>query len=332
MYNGLINNQLKNMSKTTAKDFFLYLAVFVGLYASTISFQTLAFSIIEKIFPLSNEYYADPDMAIRNTVAVLIIFLPAFIYVSKIVNKDLKNNPDKKEIWIRRWLIYFTLFVAGIAVAVDLVILIQRFLSADDMTLRFILKVILVLITTASIFRYYLYDLKRDASEFKKGAKIFVWTMSCIALVAIIYGIVLVGTPSEQRAKRMDSQRINDLRNIQNEVVYTHWQNKGDIPSKLEEMNDPISGFIVPTDPETKENYTYKKLSKNSFELCATFRTSASTTVNSISGKETSQAYPYGTRLENENWSHEATTTCFKRVIDEKIYQVDIKKGANLVD
>jgi hypothetical protein len=86
--------------------------------------------------------------------------------------------------------------------------------------------------------------------------------MSCIALVAIIYGIVLVGTPSEQRAKRMDSQRINDLRNIQNEVVYTHWQNKGDIPSKLEEMNDPISGFIVPTDPETKENYTYKNFQK----------------------------------------------------------------------
>src|SRR3989344_4731017 len=228
--------------KTTAKDFFLYLAVFVGLYASTISFLTLTFAIIEKAFPLSGEYYLGQDSAIRSSIAVLVVFLPAFIYVSYFVNKDLKNNTEKKEIWVRRWLIYFTLFVAGIAVAIDLVTLIQRFLGADDLTLRFFLKVILVLIVAVSIFRYYLHDLKRDVSSFNKSAKIFVWSTAVVALAAIIWGVVLVGSPSAQRARNLDNQRVNELSSIQSQIV-SLWQIKGAIPSVVSELNDPISGY-----------------------------------------------------------------------------------------
>ena len=111
-------------SKTTAKDFFLYLGVIIGLYVNSISFLVLIFQIIERVFPLVGEYIDVTGSGMRNVIAILIIFFPTFIYLTHLVNKDLKANPEKKEMWIRRWMIYLTLFIAGLTVAIDLGILI----------------------------------------------------------------------------------------------------------------------------------------------------------------------------------------------------------------
>jgi hypothetical protein len=305
--------------KTTAKDFFLYLAVFVGLYASTISFLTLAFAIIEKVFPLPGEYYLSSDGAIRNSIAILIIFLPAFIWISRFVNKDLKSNVEKKDIWVRKWLIYFTLFIAGLTVAIDLVTLINEFLSGNDLNLRFFLKVLLVLITAISIFRYYLYDLKRNPAEFKNPAKTFVWSVSAVALLAIVYGVILVGSPAMQRAKNMDQQRVSDLMDIQSQVIRV-WQAKGVLPKTLAEMNDPLSNYTVPKDPKTNQDFEYKTISATSFELCATFETKSDPQITTMA-VTTNYSYPMGTV--NENWQHDAGRTCFDRTIDTKLYPVD---------
>lgn len=304
--------------KTTAKDFFLYLAVFVGLYASTISFLTLAFAIIEKAFPLPGEYYLGPDGAIRNSVAILVIFLPAFVWISDFVNKDLKNNEAKKDIWVRKWLIYFTLFVAGLTVAIDLVTLINQFLSGDDLTLRFFLKVLLVLITAISIFRYYLYDLKRIPSEFGRSAKIFICSASAVALITVIYGIILIGSPAMQRARNMDEQRVNDLMDIQSQVIRV-WQAKGVLPKTLSDVNDPLSNYTVPKDPKTNQDFEYNVLSSTSFELCATFETKSDQQMTTMA-VTANISYPMQTV--NETWQHDAGRTCFDRTIDTKLYPV----------
>ncbi len=309
-------------SKTTAKDFFLYLGVIIGLYVSAISFLMLTFDIINKLFPLAGEYTGGFDSSIRSALAALIIFFPAFIYVSYITNNDLKLNPEKKDIWIRRWMIFFTLFIAGLTIAIDLVTLIYRFLGAEDLTTRFFLKVFFVLAVAITVFRSTLYDLKRETFEYTKGMKINSYIVSAVILASIISGIVLVGSPASQRAKMMDNQRINDLSNIQNQIVYTQWQNKGEVPANLDVLRDPISGFVLPTDPETKQSYEYQMLSKNSFELCATFRTIGETT-NSKAINAVPVSYPYGSEAVNENWQHKAERTCFTRVIDEKLYPLN---------
>jgi hypothetical protein len=309
-------------SKTSAKDFFLYLAVFIGLYVSSISFLIATFQIINKLFPLTGEYISGIDSTIRASLATLIIFFPAFIYVSYVTNKILISNPEKKDIWIRRWMIFLTLFVAGITIAVDLATLIYRFLGAEDLTTRFFLKVFFVLAVTITIFRFTLKDLKRVSFVISKKSKIYGGIISLIVLAIIVYGIVIIGSPMDQRAKNMDNNRVNDLRSIQNQIVYTHWQNKGDIPEYLSELNDPISGYVVPTDPETRADYEYAKLSNKGFRLCATFKTT-STTTNETVAKPTS--YYYGEDSSNQNWQHNAEKTCFVRVIDPKLYPVNKK-------
>jgi hypothetical protein len=312
-------------SKTTAKDFFLYLGVIIGLYVSSISFLMLIFQIIDKTFPLAGEYIGDLDSSIRSSLAALIIFFPAFIYVSYLTNKDLVASPEKKDMWVRRWMIFFTLFVAGLTIAIDLTTLIYRFLGAEDLTLRFFLKVFFVLAVAATVFKFVLNDLNRTSFEITKGIKNFVMMISAVILVGIIYGMIIIGSPASQRAKMMDDQRINDLSSIQNQIVYTQWQNKGEVPTSLDALKDPISGYILPTDPETKESYEYRMISKNSFELCATFKTvSVASTQNTVI--PTPVSYPYVNGMINENWQHKAERTCFTRTIDEKLYPINKNK------
>lgn len=306
-------------SKTTAKDFFLYLGIIIGLYVSTVSFLVLSFTIIDKLLPLINEYIGGFDDTIRSTIAALVIFFPTFVYVSYIANKDLVINPDKKDMWIRRWMIFLTLFLAGLMIAIDLSTLVYRFLGAEDLSLRFFLKVFIILAVALTIFKFTLNDLKRVTFEFTKQMKMFAGIVSIVALSVIVCGVIIIGSPSLQRARNLDEQRVNDLSNIQSQIVYMQWQNKGSVPTSTSALNDPISNFILPTDPETNKDYSYKMISKNSFELCADFKT-----VNKNEADATKARYVGG--MINENWQHDATTTCFTRVIDEKLYPVNPKK------
>ena len=306
-------------SKTTAKDFFLCLGIIIGLYVSAISFLMLAFDIINKLFPLAGEYIGGFDGSIRSALAALIIFFPTFVYLYRIGNKDLQKNPEKKDIWVRRWMIFLTLFVAGLTIAIDLTTLIYRFLGAEDLTTRFFLKVFFVLAVAVTVLKSTLYDLKRETFECNTITKARMGSVAFIVLVSIVYGIVLIGSPASQRAKILDDQRVNDLSGIQNQIVYQQWQNKGEVPTSLDALKDPISGYVLPADPETNQSYEYKMISKNSFELCATFKTvNESTTSNGVTTVPVS--YPYGSV--NENWQHKAERTCFTRVIDPTLYKV----------
>ncbi len=305
-------------SKTTAKDFFLYLGILIGLYVSAISFLMLIFTIIDKTLPLANEYAGGFDGTIRSTIAALIIFFPAFLYVSKLVNNELKANPEKKDIWVRKWMIFFTLFVAGLTILIDLVTLIYRFLGAEDLSARFFLKVFFVLAVAITIFRSTLQDLRRNSFEPSMIVKIRAGIVSLVVLVTVIYGVVLIGSPAMQRAKNLDNQRVNDLVSIQSQIVYTEWQNRGMVPANLDALKDPINGYVVPTDPETNEAYGYTKLTKNSFQLCADFKTVNNTNTNT----DVRMLKPSYTNGIDENWQHEATTTCFTRTIDPTLYKV----------
>lgn len=317
-------------SKTTAKDFFLYLGIVIGLYLSSVSFLVLVFQIINKLFPLAGDYIGygnylegNIDSAIRSSIATLIVFFPAFIYVEYLINKDLKANPEKKDIWVRKWIKFLTLFITGLTMIATLAVTIYMFLGAEDLTFRFFLKVFFVFATAIIIFISVLKDLKRNSFEITKNIKIFIGIISIIILSTIIYGIIILGSPNFQRARMMDETRISDLSNIQNQIVYVQWQNKGTVPASLMDLKDPISEYMLPTDPETKQNYEYTMLSKNSFELCATFKTvSILTTPKSVSDSY-SYSYSYSSGETNENWQHKAERTCFTRTIDEKLYPVN---------
>jgi hypothetical protein len=233
------------------------------------------------------------------------------------LQKELVAEPEKSELKIRKWLLYFTIFAAGMLMIGDLVSLIYNFLQGE-ITVRFILKIAAILIVAGAVFWNYLYSLKKKPAKFSKKEKSLVWIAIIVVLAIIVAGFFVAGSPFKQRLIRFDEKKISNLQEIQSQTL-NYWMQKEALPAKLEDLTDSISGFKAPLDPQTGKIYSYEKTGKLSFELCANFnlvREYGENGLNSISAKPMSSA-AFGT----ENWSHDAGDFCFERTIDPELYK-----------
>ena len=312
---------IKNI-KTTPRDFFIHLLVFAALYASVVSFLALLFAYINVLFPDNLGFYGNNSTEIIGPSSVLIVIFPVFILVSWILGKDLFLYPEKREMKFRKWLIYFTLFAAAITIIVDLISLVSSFYHGE-LTTRFLLKVMVILLVGTGVFWFYFWDLKRTERATNKP-KILAWISSMIVLGAIVAGFFIVGTPAQQRARRFDERRVSDLQVIQNQLV-NYWIQKEELPEEIDELSkDKLSGFVLPIDPETEENYEYTKLTAFSFELCATFKTESKNNNEQNYGFHKSDLLTPPLRLIPDQfnlWTHGSGRTCFERSIDPELYK-----------
>lgn len=296
--------QPEQKTKTTPKDFFIYLGTVATLYVSAISLLTLWFHYIDTLFPDRLEYVDPFSGAIRFSIASLIIVFPLYLFFTRYINKDIRQNSGKKDIGIRKWVLYLTLFIGGITIVGDLIALINVFLGGE-LTSRFILKVLAILVVIGGAFWYYFEDL-RGAWEHKTNvSKAVGMFVSAVVLISIIGGFFIIGSPQTAREIQFDIEKINDLQSIQFQVV-RYWQQKEALPEELIQLEDPLVGFIVPSDPQTDAPYTYTVTGEKAFELCATFNQKSRGNVRARS--------PFG--FEEENWDHEAGEACFERTID----------------
>lgn len=304
--------------KTTPKDFFLHLLSIISLYIAAVSFGILLFQYIDRFFPdpLVDAYYVlqGSASAMRWALASLVIVFPVYVWVSWYLARDMEQSPEKRELRIRKWLLYFTLFVAAVVIIGDLVALIYNFLGGD-LSVRFILKVFAILFIAGIVFGYYLWNLRTERRATKDPRmRVFVFGVVAVVLVSIIAGFFFVGSPFAERMRRFDDRRVGDLQTIQWQIV-NYWQTKEKLPPSLEDLRDEISGFIPPRDPETGNAYEYRVVSKTQFELCGTF--SAVSRVGAVT-TEPKVVAPDGGAL--EIWAHGAGRMCFLRAIDPERY------------
>lgn len=305
---------------SSAKDVFSYLLMMIMLYVGVVSFLTLIFQYINVQFPDDLDfYYAGSLELIRGAMSAIIIAWPVCLFMNWFVGRDLKLDETKGRIWIRKWMMHLTVFVAAVAIIIDLITLVNNFLGGE-LTIRFGLKVLSILIVAALVFTYELWELRRDVIKATKLPLMAGILSSVVILGWIIAGFFLVGSPATQRQVRMDAQRISDLQSIQYRLL-DEWTFKGVLPETLAELEDPIYGFVVPTDPETGMAYDYTLTDDLSFDLCATFARA-----DENSGRQTFVDYPvtmYGGDKSMEYWDHEAGYTCFSRTIDPELYHTE---------
>ncbi len=155
-----------NSPRVTPKDFFLHLLSMLTLYASAISFTVIIFQLVNLWIPDVLERYYSEESArglIRGGLSFLIIVFPVYLFTAWALAKSYKKDKERRKLWIRRWLVYFTLFVAAVIIIGSLVVLVNTFLNGE-VTLRFILKLLTVLFVAGSIFGYYLWDEKAYAA------------------------------------------------------------------------------------------------------------------------------------------------------------------------
>ncbi len=299
---------MDNNIDTTPKDVFLYLLNILTFYISVIGFIILCVQYISALFPDPlSFYYSRVAGAVRIASSILFVAIPVYVLTSWLLGRDLRQNPKKREMGLRKWLTYFTLFVSAVTIIVTLIMVVNSFLSGE-LTIQFLLKILTVLLVAAAVFGYYIWDLRRKDQETSKKPKFLAWLLAMVVLGSIIAGFFIIGTPAEQRDRRFDERRTSDLQQLQWQII-NYWQQKDELPQTLADLQDSVSGFVAPTDPETEASYEYNILGELSFELCAEFETSS---------KEFMESYR---KTRDQSWEHEKGKICFKRTIDPDLYK-----------
>lgn len=307
-------------SKVTPKDFFLWLGGVVSLYGSLAAFITLTFDYINRTFPDLLAGSGDPYASgVRVAMAALIVLVPILITLMIFIRRSIAAEVGKADIWVRKWAIVLTLFLAGAMIAIDLITLITLFLGGE-VTTRFLLKVAIVLLVATAVFMHFLAEQKGYWLEYPKKARLVAGAVALVAVLTVAAGFLIVGTPQAMRGMRFDADRVNALQNIQWQIGEEFRKNQT-VPANLSFMTDEISGMQEPRDPETNASYEYEKLSDTSFRLCATFSEPSSDMEGKGSyGRDIGMAYPVGGGMD-ENWKHDAGRTCYTRTIDPAKYQ-----------
>lgn len=300
------------------KNFFLQFGIIVTLYASIISFLTFIFGLIDNLLPTNGMYYDYTNSGIRYSISVLIVMFPLFLWFSRIYRKAIVATPELKESALRKWLLYLTLFLSGLAIAIDVIVLINAFLGGEGLVASFLLKILAVLLITVEVFYFYLQDIKGTWDANPKRPKVIALVTEVIVLGFVVMGMMLIGSPSKQRDFANDQQRVMDLESTQFQII-GFYQAKAVLPKTLKEIADPLMGVSILSDPETSLPYTYEVTGPLSFKICATFKTDS----NDL--KQSSPRPDYPMIAGQGFFEHSIGENCFDRTIDPDKFPVNKK-------
>jgi hypothetical protein len=153
------------------------------------------------------------------------------------------------------------------------------------------------------------------------GYKVFVATVITLVASTVVVGLWLAGSPSTERARREDSQRISDFQSIVG-AMDTYYQERRELPSSLEELRTGVSYYQPMLDPSTRMPYEYATTSATTYRLCATFGAATPEDQQGIGpygpypvAPPGALARPPAKSAEPGFWNHPAGHYCFE--IDE---------------
>jgi hypothetical protein len=155
-------------AQLSARDAFLYLLMFGTLYVTAVQLGNLLFSFINLAFPEESTTFLTQHIqnTIRWAIATLIIAFPVFLFLHLKLQREVQRDPTRRQSAVRRWLIYLTLLVAAGVIVGDSITLVYRLLSGE-LTVRFMLKVLVVAAISGSGFFYFLQLIRQDSEDAK---------------------------------------------------------------------------------------------------------------------------------------------------------------------
>lgn len=289
-----------------AKDFFINLGAIVALYTCIVSLINLLFVIINTAYPQINYGYNYlGSQSISWPVATLVIFFPIFILLMWLMEKGYRAEPERQNAGIHRWLTYITLFLSGLTMAIDLIMVLYYFLDGQELTTGFLLKILVVLVVAVCVFMYYISDVRGKLT--RKSRMVWRIIAGVLVLGSIVWGFAVLGSPATQRLYKYDEQKVNDLMSINNEVA-NYYSTKGKLPNSLTDISSQY--YIVAVDSQTEKPYEYAKTGNTTYDLCAEFNKESNVTDSQI------KPVLYG----SITWTHSAGKYCFSQNINPNIY------------
>lgn len=94
--------------------------------------------------------------------------------------------------------------------------------------------------------------------------------VSAVVATAIVAGLVVLGSPAEERARRLDDRRVRDLVGIKTSTDL-YWSRHDSLPESLEALSEEPGVRINLRDPDDGTSYEYRLIDSRRYELCARF-------------------------------------------------------------
>lgn len=293
----------------TARNFALQLGSLIALYVSLSALIAVVFGAINTIYPDQAEWYWEYETAqqgIRFGIAMLIVFFPTYIILTRYVNQ-IRRKETGTYLILTKWLVYLSLLIGGGVLLGDLVTVILTYLNGE-ITLRFILKALTLLVVIGAAFYYYIQDARGYWNKNERYSKIYAAGASVVVIVVLVLGFLNSDSPSKVRDMRLDQQQIDNLSDMQWRID-DHFQINKTLPTDIDAL---YVGIEAPTAPEGREMYAYSAIDGDTYELCATFAYPSVQTgadVARIAMPSESMKNPYN------NWDHGEGRTCFERTV-----------------
>lgn len=139
----------------SARDAFSYLLSFFTLGLWTQALGEIGFILINHLIPdpLSRTY-GESTVQVAFCLARLMVAYPVYLVLMRTLLKELAAHREKTYSGVRKWLTYIALLVVALVGIGTLMAFLTSFLRGE-ITLRFVLKVLIILAIDGSVFIYY---------------------------------------------------------------------------------------------------------------------------------------------------------------------------------
>lgn len=149
----------------SAREAFVFGLMFLALVITCVSLANLSFDLIDRLVPdPAVERSRGGSSGIRWSMAMLVVFFPAFALLAWRVETARSADPAARASLVRKWLGYLGLFAASVALLGTAVGIIYSLLDGS-LTLRFILKAASVASIAACVFAFFHRDTSEDRDE-----------------------------------------------------------------------------------------------------------------------------------------------------------------------
>lgn len=290
------------MPTNNAKFTFIYMLSLVALVFAAVSSGMILFQLINKYIsdPASSAFSQEP---VKFAIAAILVAAPLYYWTVHFLNKSLVSGVLEKTAPSRRWLTYLILFVAAVIVLGWLIGTLNVLLSGE-LTTRFVLKLLTVIVLAGLAFSYYYWDSRREIKASDQMNKVFLAASLVVVVVSFSLAWLVIDSPKVSRARRMDQNIVNELSQIDSAISnYYNINNK--LPANLKELVDNRSLLQGSLTDDQGNAYEYQITGDKTYKICADFLEETQTI-----GKGAIYDYPIDPR-----WQHGAGYQCLEQTV-----------------
>lgn len=247
---------------TSAWDALFYTMLFAAFGLMIGHALHLMLGVITMVLPEPGDSYSRWRLnSLRWSMAAVIVFTPAFLWLHAKDTAAVKANPVRKFGTLRRWLTAIAILAAALTLASDAIYVIYAFLKGD-LTRQFIVKACAVALMAGVVLTYFRQERQTQTpARFNPGA----WLAAGLTALSLGLSLWLSGGPLQGQKETRDLTRLEELQTLRADVAACQDFRENGLPAAL----DPMRCARAPQQlTGLASAITYERLSKYRFELC----------------------------------------------------------------